>query len=109
MQVSLIYSPAPRQVGEWLVDVPVGSRAAQALESSGIFEAFPHLQQDDLLLGVWGQRVDNQHILQSGDRLEVYRRLQVDPKLARRERFKRQGSKGAGLFTAVRPGGKAGY
>lgn len=109
MLVSLIYSPAPRQVREWIMEVPSGTSAAWVLESSGVFQAFTHLQTDGLLLGVWGQRVDASHTLQPDDRLEVYRNLLVDPKVARRERFKRQGSKGTGLFADVRAGGKAGY
>lgn len=109
MKVSLIYSSAPRQVREWTMDVPKGTSAIRALESSGFFEAFPHLQRDGLHLGVWGRRVSASHLLQPDDRVEVYRCLLVDPKLARRERFKRQGSKGAGLFSDVRAGGKAGY
>ena len=109
MKVSLIYSAAPRLVREWIMEVPSGTSAAWALEDSGIFQAFTHLQTDGLLLGVWGQRVDVSHILQPDDRLEVYRCLLVDPKVARRERFRRQGSKSAGLFTNVRVGGKAGY
>jgi sulfur carrier protein len=47
--------------------------------------------------------------LQDGDRLEWLRPLQVDPKVARRERFKRQGAKTAGLFAQRRQGAKAGY
>jgi putative ubiquitin-RnfH superfamily antitoxin RatB of RatAB toxin-antitoxin module len=109
MKVSLIYSPAPRLVREWTMDLPGGTSAALALESSGVFEAFPPLRGYDLLLGVWGQRVDGSYTLQPNDRLEVYRGLLVDPKVARRERFKRQGSKGTGLFADVRAGGKAGY
>ena len=109
MKVSLIYSPAPRQVREWLMDLPSGTSAASALESSGLFEAFPHLQMGRLLLGVWGEPIDPVRTLQPDDRLEVYRILLVDPKIARRERFKRQGSKGAGLFSDLRAGGKAGY
>lgn len=109
MNVTLIYSPAPRLVREWVLDVPSGASAAWALESSGVFEAFPQLQGKSLLLGVWGQRVDASHKLQPDDRLEVYRGLLVDPKVARRERFKAQGSKGTGLFSDVRAGGKAGY
>lgn len=109
MKVSLIYSPAPRLVREWTMDVASGTQAVWLLESSGVFKAFPNLQEEGLLLGVWGQRVDASHMLQPDDRLEVYRCLLVDPKMARRERFKRQGSKGAGLFAGVRAGGKAGY
>jgi hypothetical protein len=33
----------------------------------------------------------------------------VDPKVARRERFKKQGARGTGLFAKRRKGGKAGY
>jgi putative ubiquitin-RnfH superfamily antitoxin RatB of RatAB toxin-antitoxin module len=47
--------------------------------------------------------------LQDGDRLEVYRPLRVDPKVARRERFKGQGARTAGLFAKRRPGAKPGY
>lgn len=109
MKVSLIYSPAPRQVREWLMDLPSGSSAASALESSGLFEAFPQLSKTSLALGIWGEPIDESRTLQQEDRLEVYRSLLVDPKVARRERFKRQGSKGAGLFAGLRAGGKAGY
>ena len=49
------------------------------------------------------------YMLRADDRVEVYRPLQVDPKVARRERFVRQGAKSAGLFTKRRPGAKAGY
>ena len=44
-----------------------------------------------------------------GDRVEIYRPLKVDPKVARRERFVRQGARATGLFARRRPGGKAGY
>ena len=47
--------------------------------------------------------------LHDGDRVEIYRRLTVDPKVARRERFTKQGAKKAGLFTKRRAGAGAGY
>jgi uncharacterized protein len=48
-------------------------------------------------------------VLSDHDRLEIYRALQIDPKMARRERFKKQGAKSAGLFAKRRPGAKPGY
>jgi putative ubiquitin-RnfH superfamily antitoxin RatB of RatAB toxin-antitoxin module len=33
----------------------------------------------------------------------VYRPLQVDPKVARRERFRQQGTRAAGLFARKQP------
>jgi hypothetical protein len=41
--------------------------------------------------------------------VELVRPLLVDPKVARRERFRRQGSRAAGLFAGRRPGSKPGY
>jgi putative ubiquitin-RnfH superfamily antitoxin RatB of RatAB toxin-antitoxin module len=50
-------------------------------------------------------------VLSNNDRMEIYRALTVDPKVARRERFARQGAKkkAAGLFARRRAGAKAGY
>lgn len=48
-------------------------------------------------------------VLQHQDRVEVYRALKVDPKVARRERFAKQGARTTGLFASKRPGAKAGY
>ena len=47
--------------------------------------------------------------LREGDRIELCRALVVDPKVARRERFAKQGARGTGLFARRRPGAAAGY
>jgi putative ubiquitin-RnfH superfamily antitoxin RatB of RatAB toxin-antitoxin module len=79
------------------------------LAQSGVLNEFPSLAQAPLMLGIWGKRARPESILRENDRVEIYRELKVDPKVARRERFSRQGAKGAGLFSARRPGAKAGY
>lgn len=61
------------------------------------------------MVGIWGKKTGLHHVLQGGDRLEVYRGLLVDPKVARRERFRQQGARSAGLFAKRRAGAKAGY
>ena len=109
MKISLIYSPAPRQVREWALELPPGMSTAQALARCNIFEEFPELKLLPLMLGIWGKRAGLNHILHEHDRVEIYRRLRVDPKIARRERFSRQGVKKTGLFSATRVGAKAGY
>jgi putative ubiquitin-RnfH superfamily antitoxin RatB of RatAB toxin-antitoxin module len=40
-------------------------------------------------VGVWGRRVERNHVLSDGDRVEIYRRLSADPKTARRRRAAR--------------------
>jgi putative ubiquitin-RnfH superfamily antitoxin RatB of RatAB toxin-antitoxin module len=109
MNVVLVYSPAPRQVREWLLVLPPGSTVAQALEGSAIVAEFPELASGRMMLGIWGRKTTLKHVLQEDDRLEIYRPLRVDPKVARRERFNSQGVKKSGLFARKRAGAKAGY
>ena len=109
MKVWLVYSPAPRQVREWALELAVETTVAQALAECGIFEEFPSLRDVRLVMGIWGRKTSLGHTLHDTDRVEIYRGLQVDPKVARRERFKRQGARTAGLFVKTRKGGKAGY
>lgn len=109
MKVTIVYSPAPRQVLEWALDVAAGSNMKQALLACGIFNTFADLKCDALIAGIWGKRFSLNHKLKDKDRIEIYRPLRVDPKVARRERFTQQGSKSAGLFVNKRVGAKAGY
>lgn len=109
MNLSLVYSPAARQVREWSFELAAGSSIAEALACSGIFNEFAQLRVDCIAVGVWGKRRPLSYLLQESDRIEIYRPLRIDPKLARRNRFNGQGAKSAGLFAKTRPGGKAGY
>ncbi len=108
MQITLARSLGPRQVQEWSVDLPPGATVGDALREGGCLEP-DALNAPDLLVGVWGKRCALSTLLREGDRVEIYRDLRVDPKLARRERFKGQGVRRAGLFAKRRPGAKPGY
>jgi putative ubiquitin-RnfH superfamily antitoxin RatB of RatAB toxin-antitoxin module len=101
VRVTVVQSPAPRQVREWILELPAGSRVADALRACGV--------EADGDVGVWGRRIALDQPLRDRDRVEVYRPLLVDPKTARRERFRRQGARSAGLFAQRRPGAKQGY
>ena len=108
VQIKVIYSSGPRQVHAWTVKLPAGATLQQAIVAS-VCADFPDLRLARLLTGVWGQKKSFNYVLQATDRVEIYRALQVDPKVARRERFRRQGAKTAGLFAKTRVGAKAGY
>lgn len=108
-RVTVAWSPGPRQVLEWTLDVPAGATARDAVLASGWHEASPGPEPSAPELGVWGRRCGPEHVLREGDRVEVYRPLLVDPKVARRERFRKQGARAAGLFAQRRPGAKPGY
>ncbi|GAA4417866.1 hypothetical protein GCM10023090_02090 [Acidovorax lacteus] len=102
----------PRAVQELSMEVPSGTRVADLLNTLGLSCVQPSDASDapsNLSVGIWGRKVGPEQTLREGDRIELYRPLLVDPKVARRERFTRQGARGAGLFSRRRPGGKAGY
>ncbi len=108
--VTVVYSAQPRDVVEKTLNLEEGSTVEQALEASGLQW---HGDSDSATAagqGIWGKKVGLTHVLRDQDRLEIYRPLTVDPKVARRERFAGQGAKkAAGLFAKRRDGAKAGY
>ena len=107
--VTVLYSPAPRQVLEWVLEVPAGASVRDAVRASGWPEASRGTDVAALEVGVWGRRCSLDQPVRDGDRVEIYRPLLVDPKVARRERFRKQGARAAGLFARQRPGAKPGY
>jgi putative ubiquitin-RnfH superfamily antitoxin RatB of RatAB toxin-antitoxin module len=102
VQVTVIYSPAPRQVREWQVSVPAGATVLQALQASGLATEFPGVDASSSVVGIWGRDAALAQPVRHNDRVEVYRPLRVDPKVARRERFRKQGVRAAGLFARKR-------
>lgn len=109
IRITLVHSPAPREVHELSMHLPSGSTLLQALESSGWLKRFPHLSSPGMTAGIWGRKTSKDTVLRDGDRVEMYRGLRVDPKVARRERFVGQGARTAGLFAQRRPNSKSGY
>ena len=109
MQINVIYSPACRQVHELGLDLPPGATVLHALQASGLQLLYPELQWQTETVGVWGRKASLAHVLREFDRVEIYRQLRVDPKVARRERFVSQGARTAGLFAKKRAGAKTGY
>lgn len=92
---------------ERMVGLPAGATVADALRAGA--DAGLAVPAPAPAVGVWGRIVQPDDKLRPGDRVEVYRALTVDPKVARRQRFKSQGARTTGLFARQRPGGKAGY
>ena len=107
--VDVLYSPGPRMVQQSAVQLPVGCLLGQALPLLAQALGVTLATLTALDVGVWGLRCPKDRVLMAGERIEFYRPLRVDPKVARRERFVSQGAKSAGLFAKKRPGAKAGY
>lgn len=102
LHVCVVYSPAPRETHEWQVELPAGSTVADAIAASPMRGEFPQVDWAVLTVGVWGRKATASQVLRERDRIEIYRPLKVDPKVARRERFRRQGARAAGLFARTK-------
>ena len=109
ISVRVLWSPSARQLVEVPLQIPVGSTVLDALRASKVLAGLQDAEVDALLTGVWNHKRALSHGLRDGDRVELYRPLKVDPKIARRERFTRQGARGTGLFSKRRAGAKSGY
>ena len=107
--VDVLYSPGPRVVQQSPVQLPAGCQLGQALPALAQALGLALATLAALDVGVWGLRCPIDRVLLHGERIEFYRPLRVDPKVARRERFASQGAKSAGLFAKKRPCAKAGY
>lgn len=64
--------------------VPEGTTVQQAIELSNIYERYPEITIEEGSVGIFSRKVAISQVLRDGDRVEIYRPLQVDPKEARR-------------------------
>lgn len=65
-----------------------GMTAEQAVRESGLLEVFAEIGERPLTLGVYGKAVPLDRVLARGDRVEIARPLQRDPRELRRELLK---------------------
>lgn len=90
--VEVVYCPAPGPgVGGCdlvALSLPVGACVADALRASGLV-ARHGLDEATLKVGVWSKVRELATTLRDRDRVEIYRALTVDPKEARRQRYRR--------------------
>lgn len=94
LQVELAWSTGPRQMHLLALTLPGGSTLKDALGAGGLW---PLGQQgaelSDAHVGIWGRKASPDTPLRDGDRVECYRPLKVDPKEARRVRYRAHGEK----------------
>lgn len=89
IRVSVAYSPRAGDVDEVFVELPAGATLIDAIRASGMAQRHPGLDLDAARLGIWGRLQSPTHPLRERDRVEIYRPLLVDPKEARRQRFRK--------------------
>ena len=90
IDVLVCFSPQPREVEEVALQLPPGTTVAQAVEASGLLAKHGLVLDEHLAVGVWMKLKPLDTVLRQDDRVEIYRPLKVDPKEARRQRYRKQ-------------------
>jgi putative ubiquitin-RnfH superfamily antitoxin RatB of RatAB toxin-antitoxin module len=90
MRIEVAGSCAPREVHRCLLALAPGATVADALLASGWTERLAALPADSWTVGVWGKVRPLDTTLRDLDRVEIWRGLKVDPKEARRQRYRKQ-------------------
>jgi putative ubiquitin-RnfH superfamily antitoxin RatB of RatAB toxin-antitoxin module len=71
------------------VELPAGATLQQAIEASGILRQHPDIDLKTQKVGVFGKLKPLDAPLADHDRVEIYRPLIVDPKVARQRRVEK--------------------
>jgi len=87
--IELIYIK-PGNQSSLSLDLVKGSNINQAIHLSGLLERFPEIDLAVNKVGIFSKIQKLDTVLHSGDRIEIYRPLQADPKEARRQRAKKK-------------------
>ncbi len=85
--VSIVYATREHQ---WIAEFAMqrGNTVADLLKQSNFLNEITALKGqsiEELSLGIYAQKVDHEHLLEDGDRVEIYRPLNADPKEVRRQ------------------------
>jgi len=83
-EIEVVFAASAKQSLKTLV-VESGVTVAEVVPMSGVLDHFPDQNRDELTIGVWGRVVNGDHVVRDGDRVELYRPLEIDPREARRQ------------------------
>jgi hypothetical protein len=97
LNVTVCYATAREEFLRPL-QVAAGTTIGQAIEMSGVLEAYPDINLSTQPVGIYAKKKTLDTVLRERDRIEIYRPLVADPKESRR---KRAAKKDAGARPAV--------
>ena len=94
MRVEVAYA-LPDEQHLITLDVAAGTTAGEAVAASGLAERFSNIDPATAPLAIFSRVCAPDTVLRPGDRVEILRPLQVDPREARRQRAKGGGEHGS--------------
>ncbi|MFL6549204.1 MAG: RnfH family protein [Povalibacter sp.] len=84
MRVRVVYA-VPEQQTQVSVDLQAGATVADAVARAALSDRFVELAGQVSTCAIFGRIVEPTHVLSEGDRIEILRPLQIDPKQSRRK------------------------
>ena len=90
IRVEIVHAQPQRSIAKSL-EIPQGALIADALKLAAADEDFRGVDLMNCVVGIFGKVVRKDQPLMDGDRIEIYRPLAEEPKLARRKRVSRSG------------------
>jgi putative ubiquitin-RnfH superfamily antitoxin RatB of RatAB toxin-antitoxin module len=84
MNITVAYATSKDHC-EISLEVSPEATVAWAIRQSGILERFPEIPFPQVTVGIWGAIVTLDTPLPPGARVEIYRPITIDPKVARRD------------------------
>ena len=88
VQIYVAYATASRQV-EIPLTMETPCTVIEAIDRSSVLTQFSDIDLSRAVVGIHSRKVPLDRLLEAGDRIEIYRPLQIDPKQARRLRVKK--------------------
>lgn len=85
IRVEVVYA-LPERAWTWALELPRGSSVEQAVLAADVEGRVPGARVERGMLAIHGRTASPTEVLRDGDRVEVLRPLQADPKQARRSR-----------------------
>ena len=84
IKIEVVLATPERQVLK-SIEVDAGQTARDAVRQSGVSQSFSDRDVESADLAIWGKQVAPDHKLRDGDRVEILRSLEIDPREARRQ------------------------
>jgi putative ubiquitin-RnfH superfamily antitoxin RatB of RatAB toxin-antitoxin module len=73
------------------VEVEGGATVREAIERCGLLRRYQEIDLARNQIGIFSRPVSLEHRVRTGDRIEIYRPLKIDPKERRRRRADKRG------------------
>jgi putative ubiquitin-RnfH superfamily antitoxin RatB of RatAB toxin-antitoxin module len=89
IRIEIVYAEQQRSIVK-SINVEQGALIADALRLAALDEDFQGLDLANAAVGIYGSVASRDRPLKEGDRIEIYRPLAEEPKLARRRRARPQ-------------------